>query len=152
RSQSRAFDLLTSTRVRAAFDLDREDPRLRERYGKTLFGNCALIARRLVEAGGRFWDGAGGPFWGRVPVNYDSWDTHTRNFPILRDVNLPEFDRVQDALLQDLHDRGLLDETLVIVLSEMGRTARINPAGGRDHWTFCYGTWLTGAGIKGGSI
>ena len=87
-----------------------------------------------------------------MPINYDCWDTHTRNFPILKEVNLPEFDRVQDALLQDLQDRGLLDETLIVVMSEMGRTPRVNPNGGRDHWTYCYGMWMAGAGIRGGSV
>lgn len=152
RSQRRAFNLLTSSEVRAAFDLTKEDPRLRERYGRTLFGNCALTARRLVEAGVRFVNVTWDLFWDRVPINYDSWDTHSRNFPILREVNLPEFDRVQDALLQDLHDRGLLEETLVLVMSEMGRTPRVNGNGGRDHWTFCYGMWFAGAGVRGGTV
>src|SRR5262249_35841827 len=88
RTQGRAFNLLTSSQVRAAFDLSRHDPRLRERYGRTLFGNCALIARRLVEAGVRFVNVTWDLFWDRVPINYDCWDTHTRNFPILRAVNL----------------------------------------------------------------
>jgi hypothetical protein len=152
RTQRRAFNILTSPAARGAFDLSGEDPRLRDRYGRTLFGNCALIARRLVESGVRFVNVTWDLFWDRVQINYDSWDTHTRNFPILRDVNLPEFDRVQDALLQDLHDRGLLDETLIVVLSEMGRTPRVNPAGGRDHWTYCYGMWMAGAGIRGGAV
>jgi uncharacterized protein (DUF1501 family) len=91
-------------------------------------------------------------FWDRVPINYDSWDTHTRNFPILKDVNLPEFDQTYTALLEDLEGRGLLDETLVVVMSEMGRTPRINGNGGRDHWTFCYSTFLAGGGVRGGTL
>ena len=152
RTQQRAFNLLTSSQVRAAFDLSRDDPRLRDRYGRTLFGNCALIARRLVESGVRFVNVTWDLFWDRVQINYDSWDTHTRNFPILREVNLPEFDRVYAALLEDLEQRGLLDETLVVVMSEMGRTPRINASGGRDHWTFCYSMWFAGAGIRGGTV
>src|SRR5581483_1441772 len=151
RSQQRAFGLLTSSQARAAFDLGREDVRLRERYGRTLFGNCTLIARRLVEAGVRFVNVTWDIFWDRYRLQYDGWDTHTRNFPILREYNLPYFDRAYSALLQDLHERGLLDETLVVVMSEMGRTPRINPAGGRDHWTYCYSMLLAGGGVRGGS-
>jgi hypothetical protein len=152
RTQRRAFNILTSTEVRAAFDLSQEDNRLRERYGRTLFGNCSLIARRLVEKGVRFVNVTWDLFWDRVPINYDCWDTHTRNFTILKDVNLPEFDLTYSTLLEDLETRGLLDETLVVVMSEMGRTARINPAAGRDHWTYCYGMWFAGAGIRGGTV
>lgn len=152
RTQRRAFNLLTSNDVRSAFDLSLEDPRLRDRYGRTLFGNCSMIARRLVERDVRFVNVTWDLFWDRVQINYDSWDTHTRNFAILKDVNLPEFDRVQQALLEDLETRGLLDETLVVVMSEMGRTPRINGNAGRDHWTYCYGMWFAGAGIRGGTV
>lgn len=152
RTQQRAYNILTSTDVRSAFDLTREDPRLRDRYGRTLFGNCSLIARRLVESGVRFVNVTWDLFWDRVQINYDSWDTHTRNFPILREVNLPEFDKVYSALLEDLDARGLLDETLIVVMSEMGRTPRLNPNGGRDHWTHCFSTWLAGGGVRGGTI
>jgi hypothetical protein len=152
RVQQRAFNLLTSSQVRAAFDLGREEPRVRGRYGRTLFGSSTLIARRLVEAGVRFVNVTWDLFWNRVPINFDSWDTHTRNFPTLKDVNLPEFDQTYTALLEDLEARGLLDETLVVVMSEMGRTPRINGNGGRDHWTFCYSTFLAGGGIRGGTL
>jgi hypothetical protein len=152
RTQQRAFNLLTSSEVRAGFDLRREDPRLRDRYGHTLFGNCALIARRLVESGVRFVNVTWDLFWDRVPINYDAWDTHTRNYPILREVNLPEYDKVYSALLEDLDARGLLDETLVVTMSEMGRTPRINGNGGRDHWTYCYSVWFAGGGIRGGTV
>lgn len=151
RTQRRAFNVLTSTEVRSAFDLSKEPEALRDRYGKTLFGNCALIARRLAERNVRYVNVTWDLFWDRVPINFDAWDTHTRNFPILRDVNLPEFDRTYSALLEDLESRGLLDETLVVTMSEMGRTPRINANGGRDHWTHCYGMWFAGAGIRGGS-
>lgn len=152
RTQRRAFSLLTRAEVRSAFDLDREEPRLRERYGRTLFGNCAMIARRLVERDVRFVNVTWDLFWDRVPINYDCWDTHSNNFSTLKNVNLPEFDQVQAALLEDLETRGLLDETLVVVMSEMGRTPRVNGAAGRDHWTYCYGMWLAGAGIRGGTV
>ncbi len=152
RVQQRAFNLLTSSQVRSAFNLDAEDRRLRERYGRTLFGDSALTARRLVEAGVRFVNVTWDLFWDRAQLDYDCWDTHNRNFHILRDVNLPYFDLTYTALLEDLEGRGLLDETLVVVMSEMGRTPRINPAGGRDHWTFCYSTFMAGGGIRGGTV
>jgi hypothetical protein len=152
RVQQRAFNLMTSGEVRAAFDLAREDPRLRDRYGRTLFGSSTLTARRLVEAGVRFVNVTWDLFWDRVQINYDAWDTHTRNFPILREVNLPEFDQTFSALLEDLERRGLLDETLVVVMSEMGRTPRVNAKGGRDHWTHCYSMFFAGAGVRGGAV
>jgi hypothetical protein len=152
RVQRRAFNLLTSDNVKAAFDINREDPRLRERYGRTLFGSSTLIARRLVEAGVRFVNVTWDIFWDRFNINYDGWDTHTRNFAILKDYNLPYFDLTYSALLEDLEQRGLLDETLVVVMSEMGRTPRINGNAGRDHWTFCYSAWFAGGGINGGTL
>jgi hypothetical protein len=151
RTQQRAFNILTSSEVRSAFDLEKEDPRLRDSYGRTLFGNCALIARRMVESGVRFVNVTWDLFWDRVPINYDAWDTHTRNCAILKETNLPEFDRTYSALLEDLSARGMLDETLVVVMSEMGRTPRINGSGGRDHWTYCYGMMFAGGGIRGGT-
>ncbi len=152
RHQSQAFDILTSSPVRAAFDLSQEDPQMVERYGNTLFGNSTLIARRLIERGVRFvhvtWD----LFWGPVNIDYDAWDTHNNNFRILKDNKLPGFDQTFTALLSDLEDRGLLDETLIFVTSEMGRTPKINANAGRDHWTFCYSSMLAGAGIRGGTV
>jgi hypothetical protein len=152
RSQQRAFSLLTSAKAREAFDLNAVDPRTIERYGRTLFGQSTLIARRLVEAGVRFVNVTWDLFWDRVQIDYDAWDTHTKNFPILRENKLPGFDQVFSALLEDLDARGLLDETLVVVTSEMGRTPKINGNGGRDHWTYCYGTLFAGAGIQGGAV
>jgi hypothetical protein len=152
RVQQRAFNLLTSRQVREAFSLERECPRLRDGYGRTLFGNCTLIARRLVEAGVRFVNVTWDLFWDRAQIDFDCWDTHTRNFHILRDTNLPNFDRTFTALLGDLQGRGLLDETLVVVMSEMGRTPRVNGNGGRDHWTFCYSMFMAGAGVRGGTL
>jgi hypothetical protein len=152
RIQHRAFSLLTSSKMRAAFDLKSEDPRLLERYGRTLFGHSTLIARRLVEAGVRFVNVTWDLFWDRVQIDYDAWDTHTRNFAILRENKLPHFDQTYTALLEDLDQRGLLDETLVVVMSEMGRTPKINGNAGRDHWTYCYSMFFAGAGIRGGTI
>jgi hypothetical protein len=152
RTQKRAFGLLTASKAKSAFDLKREDPRLLERYGRTLFGHSSLIARRLVESGVRFVNVTWDLFWDRVKVDYDAWDTHTRNFPIMRENKLPHFDQTYTALLEDLEHRGLLDETLVVVMSEMGRTPKINGNGGRDHWTYCYSVLFAGAGIKGGTV
>jgi hypothetical protein len=152
RTQKRAFDLLVSPKVRAAFDLKHEDPRLLDRYGRHLFGHSTVIGRRLVEAGVRFVNVTWDLFWDRVKIDYDAWDTHTKNFSILKDNKLPGLDQTYTALLEDLDNRGLLDETLVVVMSEMGRTPRINGNAGRDHWTFCYSVMFAGAGIKGGAV
>jgi hypothetical protein len=152
--QQLAFDLLTSARVREAFDLSREPARLRERYGASLFGSSTLLARRLVERGVRFvnvsWDNFRERF--EFPPSNQVWDTHERNYPILKDNHLPNLDQTYSALMEDLDQRGLLDETLVVTMGEMGRTPKINPAGGRDHWTFCYSVVLAGAGIRGGTV
>jgi hypothetical protein len=150
-AQERGFRLLTSSQARAAFDLAREDPRVLDRYGRHLFGHSTLIARRLVEAGVRFVNVTWDLFWDRVQIDYDAWDTHTRNHAILRENKLPGLDQTFSALMEDLEGRGLLDETLVVVMSEMGRTPRINGNAGRDHWTYCYSVLLAGAGIQGGS-
>lgn len=145
RIQQRALGLLTSTKLKSAFDLNTADPRLRDRYDRTLFGASALIGRRLVEAGVRFvnvtWDYPGD----------NSWDTHAKNFEWLRGA-LPSLDATYSALLADLDDLGLLAETLVVLMSDMGRTPQVNPAAGRDHWTYCYSIVFAGAGIRGGSV
>jgi hypothetical protein len=152
RTQQRAFRVLTSPETRAAFNLSDEDPKLLDRYGRTLFGHSSLIARRLVEAGVRFVNVTWDLFWDRIQIDYDCWDTHTRNFAILRENKLPYLDQTVDALLDDLQARGLLDETLVVIMSEMGRTPKINGNAGRDHWTFCYSVVFAGAGIQGGAV
>jgi hypothetical protein len=152
RTQQRAFSLLTSAKVKAAFDLKNEDPRLLDRYDRTLFGHSTLIARRLVEAGVRFVNVTWDLFWDRVQIDYDAWDTHTKNFPILKDNKLPHLDQTYSALMEDMSARGLLDETLVVLMSEMGRTPKVNPSGGRDHWTYCYGALFAGAGVRGGTV
>ncbi len=152
RNQRQAFDILTSSAMRQAFDLSLEDPRMVDRYGQTLFGDSTLIARRLIEAGVRFVNVTWDLFWGPVNVDYDAWDTHNNNFNILKKNKLPGFDQTMHALMTDLQERGLLDETLIVVTSEMGRTPRINANSGRDHWTNCYGSLLAGAGIRGGTV
>jgi hypothetical protein len=153
RVRQRAFSLLTGSKLKTAFNLDAEDVRLRDRYGRHLFGSSVLLGRRLIEAGVRFvdvyWDG----YSGRVPTDLDPyWDTHSNNFSQLRQVNLPYLDQTYSALLEDLEQRGLLDETLVVMMSDFGRTPRVNGAAGRDHWTSCYSVVLAGAGIKGGTV
>jgi len=153
RLRQRAFSLLTGSKLKAAFDLDKEDPRLRERYGQHVVGSSTLIARRLIEAGVRFvdvyWDG----YQSRVPTNLDPyWDTHSNNFVQMKQVNLPNLDETYTALLDDLECRGLLDETLVVMMSDFGRTPKVNAAAGRDHWTYCYSVVFAGAGIRGGTV
>ncbi len=152
RYQEMAFGLLSTSRVREAFDLERVPAAVRERYGSTLFGNSTLIGRRLIEAGVRFvnvtWDG----YSARFKLNQEVWDTHARNFPILKEYLLPYFNLAFTALMEDLDASGLLSETLVVVMSEMGRTPRLNAEGGRDHWTHCYSVMFAGAGIRGGPI
>jgi uncharacterized protein (DUF1501 family) len=144
--QRRVFDLLTSDRARQAFDLSREPAAARERYGDSLYGSCALLARRLVEAGVTF-----------ITLTTESkggghWDTHENNFGVLRDFNLPNFDQIFTALVTDLEDRGLLDSTLVVAMGDMGRSPRVNRKAGRDHWPqsgFCL---MAGGGVKSGFV
>jgi hypothetical protein len=152
RQQRLAFDMLTSAKVREAFDLGLEDDRARERYGRTLFGATTLLARRLVERGVKFINVSWDNYSKRFEVSKAGWDTHQRNFPMLRETLLPNFDQTYSAFIEDLDSRGLLDETLVVTMGEMGRTPKINADGGRDHWTFCYSVLLAGAGIRGGTI
>jgi hypothetical protein len=152
-TRQKAFSLLTTSKLKAAFDLNQESPKVKDRYGHHLFGNSAIVARRLIETGVRFvdlyWDG----YSSRVPTSLDPyWDTHSKNFEQLKMVNLPYLDQTYAALLSDLDDRGLLDETLVVMMSDMGRTPRVNGSAGRDHWTFCYSVVFAGAGVKGGTI
>ena len=153
RAQQGALTLLSSKRVRDAFDVENVAPEVRDRYGRTLFGNSALIARKLVEEGVRFINVTWDIFWTR-PAQLDGagWDTHQRNFSILRETLLPNYDHTFSGLMEDLAARGLLEDTLVVVMSDMGRTPKINKHAGRDHWTFCYSVLFAGAGIRGGTI
>jgi hypothetical protein len=150
-SQGRAFHLLASDQLRSAFDWRSEPAKVRDRYGHTLFGTSALLARRLIEHGARFVNVSWDNFSNRFQVGKAAWDTHERNFPILRTF-LPSLDQTYSALMEDLDARGLLDETLVVTAGEMGRTPRVNAAGGRDHWTYCYSVVLSGAGVRGGTL
>lgn len=152
RLRERAFSLLTSRKLREAFDLDREDARVRDRYGRSLFGSSVLVARKLVEAGVQFVN----VFWDNYAPRFQSsdygWDTHEQNFVTLRERYLPWLDQTYSALMEDLEQRGLLEETLVVTISDFGRTPHVNRDAGRDHWTYCYTVMLAGAGIRGGSI
>ena len=111
-----------------------------------------LIARKLVEEGVQFVNVTWDCYWERLKLQYECWDTHERNNGVLRDYNLPWLDKTYAALMQDLDSRGLLDETLVVVMSDFGRTPRFNKKAGRDHWTHCYSVLLAGAGIQGGTV
>jgi hypothetical protein len=150
RHRAMAYSLLSSGRLKQAFDLDQETSSTRERYGMTLFGQAALTARRLVEAGGRFVS----VFWDEYGLAGTGWDTHDQHYPRMKDELLPGLDQTLSGLLKDLDSRGLLDETLVLVLSEHGRTPRIQAVkgGGRDHWSRCYSVLLAGGGIARGRV
>lgn len=149
---SDAYRLMTSSQAREAFDLTQEPLKVRERYGLTRFGQCCLLARRLVERGVRF-----------VTVNtfitvFDeiTWDIHgSKPFTSIagmKDIVAPMYDQGYSALLEDLFQRGMLDSTLVTCLAEFGRTPRINPTGGRDHWPQCWTVNFAGGGVKGGRV
>lgn len=137
----KAVDLVTSPEARRAFDLQAEDATVRERYGWSSIGQCALMARRLAEAGCRF-----------IGIEHGSWDTHFDNFTSHEKTLVPPTDRALFALLNDLDERGMLDETLVVMMGEMGRTPRINKDAGRDHWSQCQTVILAGGGIKRGAV
>ncbi|MFO0879344.1 MAG: DUF1501 domain-containing protein [Gemmataceae bacterium] len=144
--QGRAFDLLASPATQQAFQIEREPLPLRERYGRNIYGQSVLLARRLIEAGTR----VACISW--APDANATWDTHGQNFVKLQGTLLPQLDLAVSALLDDLHERGLLERTLVVVMGEFGRTPKINPAAGRDHWNFCYGLMLAGGGIRPGYV
>jgi hypothetical protein len=146
--QETAFRLLHSEPARRAFDLSRESPGLRERYGRTTLGQSLLLARRLVEAGVRFVNVNDKVHNGQLA----NWDSHENNFGRLKNDLLPPADRAFSALIEDLDARGLLETTLVVALAEFGRTPRINKAAGRDHWPDCYSMVLAGGGVRGGTV
>ena len=149
--RQQASDILLSPTVQAAFNLDLEPIQVRDAYGDHLCGQSVLLARRLTGAGvpivtvmcsaGDLNGGAG-----------DMWDTHGNNFVRLKRDLLPPFDRAVSALLNDLTDRGRLDDTLVVMLTDFGRTPRINGGAGRDHYPLCYSVFLAGGGIRGGQV
>lgn len=145
-----AYRLMTSDQARDAFDLSKEPTAVRERYGMSRFGQCCLLARRLIEGGVRF-----------VTINtfltvFDeiTWDIHgSKPFTSIegmKNIVAPMYDQAYSALIEDLDQRGMLDETLVCNLAEFGRTPRVNPAGGRDHWPQCFTTYFAGGGVQGG--
>jgi hypothetical protein len=150
RYRQMAYNLIGSTRVQEALDLDREPRALRESYGMTIFGQAALCARRLVEAGSRFVT----VFWDEFGLAGSGWDTHWDHFPRLRNELMPGFDMGLAGLIRDLDSRGLLDETLVLVLSEHGRTPRLQNVrgGGRDHWSQAYSGLFAGGGVARGRV
>ncbi len=142
--RQKACELLSSAAIRDAFDLAREPLRIRDFYGGSSFAANCLLARRLVEAGV--------PMITLYSVGNRDWDTHDKNFASLKNTLLPPMDQGVSALLDDLANRGLLEETLVVWMGDMGRTPRINGAAGRDHWSFCYSIVLAGGGVRGGQV
>ncbi|RCS47617.1 DUF1501 domain-containing protein [Bremerella cremea] len=149
--QHKAVELLGSPGTQAAFALDQEPETLRDRYGRNRFGQSVLLARRLVEQGVSL-----------VQVNWTrgedddnvapAWDTHAKNAQRLQNALMPPMDQAYSALLEDLEDRGLLEDTLVVWMGEFGRSPKINGQGGRDHWGHCFSVALAGGGVRGGTI
>ena len=144
--QQRALDLLVAPRVRSALDLERESAATRDRYGRNIYGQSTLLARRLIEAGTRVVTLS----W--APHANATWDTHGKNFVTLRDTLLPQLDAACASLVDDLVERGLWERTVVAVFGDFGRTPKINANAGRDHWNYCYSLMLGGARLKGGFV
>lgn len=144
--QGKAFDLLVSAASQKAFRLDCEPLAVRDRYGRNIYGQSVLLARRLIEAGTRVvcisW----------APDANATWDTHGNNFVNLKTKLLPQFDAAASSLLADLAERGLLERTVVAMMGEFGRSPKVNGGAGRDHWNFCYSLLLAGGGFKGGYV
>jgi hypothetical protein len=136
-----AFNMITSPQTKKAFQIGEEDPKLRDRYGRHKFGQSCLLARRLIQSGVRF-----------VTVTDGGWDTHANNFKSLKSSRIPPVDQGLPQLLADLEDQGMLDNTLVMWLTDFGRTPKINSASGRDHWSTSGFAIMAGAGIPGGSV
>jgi arylsulfatase A-like enzyme len=137
----RAHSLITSDAARRAFDIAQEPARVRDQYGRNTLGQSCLLARRLVEAGVHF-----------VTVTDGGWDTHQNNFNSLKSHLLPRLDRGYAALLEDLHDRGLLESTLVVWFGDFGRTPKVNPSAGRDHWASAGVACMGGGGVRTGQV
>lgn len=152
----RAVGMLNSTRIREAFDLSKEPVELREAYGRTTYGQSCLLARRLVESGVKFVTVYFARSIGGRSKTDGGWDTHgfddTRMYEILPAWHFPSTDHTLPVLLNDLDDRGLLDETLVVWVGEFGRTPKINANISRDHWPKCYTALLAGGGVQGGAV
>jgi uncharacterized protein (DUF1501 family) len=145
-----AYNLIHSDKVRTALDLRRETAAVRESYDMTLFGQASLTARRLVEAGSRFVS----VFWDEFGLAGSAWDTHWEHYPRMKNELCPGFDRAFAGLIADLDGRGMLDETLVVLVSEHGRTPKLQNVngGGRDHWSRCYSAVLAGGGVARGRV
>lgn len=150
RYRDMAYSLIGSQRIHDALNLDREPMHVRNSYGMTIFGQACLSARRLVEAGSKFVS----VFWDEYGLAGSGWDTHWDHYGRMRNELMPGFDRALAGLIADLEQRGQLDDTLVMVLSEHGRTPRLNnaPGGGRDHWSQAYTTLFAGGGIARGRV
>lgn len=148
--QQQAFSLVSSPNVSQALDTRLESDATRDRYGMTLFGQGCLAARRLVESGTRL----ATVFWDEYGLAGDAWDTHFKHYPRMKDQLMPSFDQAYSGLILDLEQRGMLDDTLVVCLSEHGRTPKINKAvgGGRDHWSKAYSAIFAGGGIAKGNV
>jgi hypothetical protein len=144
RFTEQAWNMILSPAVREAFDISKEPEKVREAYGHNAFGQSVLLARRLLEAGSRFITAGG--FKGQA------WDTHYDNDRLMRDQLSPYFDQTFSTLVEDLHQRGLLQSTILIVMGEFGRTADVNLDGGRDHWAECWSMLLGGGGLRGGTV
>jgi hypothetical protein len=145
-----AFSMVASEKVRAALEIQKEPLPLRESYGMTVFGQAALAARRLVEAGTKLVT----VIWDEYGVAGSAWDTHWDHYPKMKDELLPGLDKAWSGLVLDLERRGMLDDTLVLCMSEHGRTPKLNKSvgGGRDHWSQCYSQWFAGGGIARGNV
>ncbi|MBI1913866.1 MAG: DUF1501 domain-containing protein [Planctomycetes bacterium] len=150
RYRGMAYSLLTSSQLRQALDLRRESRALRESYGMTLFGQAALVARRLVEAGSRLVS----VFWDEYGFADSAWDTHYQHYPRMKEELCPSFDRAYAGLIRDLEARGLLAETAVLCISEHGRTPQLQnvKGGGRDHWSRAYAAIFAGGGFAAGRV
>lgn len=160
-SSELAYRMIASPQAKRAFETGLEDPRLRDRYGRNEYGESFLLARRLVEAGVRLVTVTWLYFVPKTLRILNVWDTHggtgdlggVSGFAMLdADYGIPPFDRAYSALLEDLHQRGLLDETMVVAVGEFGRTPKINPNQGREHWGMCYSALLAGGRVRGGQV
>lgn len=136
-----ALNMITAPETKKAFDIESEDPKLRDRYGRTKFGQSCLLARRLIQSGVRF-----------VTIADPGWDTHADNFNSLKKTRIPPVDQGLPELLIDLAEHGMLDNTLVVWMTDFGRTPKINSASGRDHWASAGFAVMAGAGIPGGAV
>lgn len=149
--QHKAIDLIRTREAQAAFALDQETPEVRDRYGRNRFGQSVLLARRLVESGVSLVQ-VNWTRWKDDPDNAPAWDTHANNAQRLKNVLMPPMDQAYSALLEDLQQRGMLEDTLVVWIGEFGRSPKHNPSGGRDHWGHVFSGALAGGGIQGGRI